>query len=145
VLDRRGGGHDLVLTTQSVTLLGERVGGIPSSFDQAGLTLWRVEGAPRVATWVTGVRPNGDLLGVATVRVYDCGPGQLELTLIGKQGSPLYLRRNGRPLSTRVIPPGRVAHLALPAPPGATGDSFCVYELISDGLLGSTRIEYVHD
>ena len=89
--------------------------------------------------------PNGDLVGPATVRVYACGPGTLELTLIGKQGAPLRISRDGDPLLTRTIPSGRVDHLSLPAPPGAKGETSCVFELASEGLLGSTRIEFVRD
>ena len=136
---------DLVLTSPSLTLQGERVGGIPTSIDQPGLNLWRTDGPVRLLTATRGVLPNGDLVGPATVRVYACGPGTLELTLIGKQGAPLRISRDGDPLLTRTIPSGRVDHLSLPAPPGAKGETSCVFELASDGLLGSTRIEFVRD
>ena len=76
---------NLVLTSPSLTLQGERVGGIPTSIDQPGLNLWRTDGPVRLLTATRGVLPNGDLVGPATVRVYACGPGTLELTLIGKQ------------------------------------------------------------
>jgi hypothetical protein len=135
---------DLVLTTPSITLEGERIAGIGTS-DQPGLNLWRVDGPMRLSTTTEGVLPNGDIVGPAKVRVFACGPGRLELTLLGKQGKPLRVLRNGEQLLQRTIPSGAVAHLSLPAPPDADGSGFCVYELVSEGLLGSTRIEYVRE
>jgi hypothetical protein len=135
----------LVLAGQSVALAGERVAGIPPSLDQPGLNLWRIEPPARLSTWTRGVYPNGDIVGPATVRIYACGPGRLELTLIGKQGAPLRISRDGDLLMTRTVEPGEVAHLVVPAPPDAHGDRSCVYELASDGLLGSTRIDFVRD
>ena len=133
----------LVLAGQSVTMVGERVAGIPPSIDQPGLNLWRVEPPARLSIWTSGVQANGDIVGPATVRIFACGPGQLELTLIGKQGAPLRISRDGDLVLRRTVPPGAVDHLVVPAPPDARGDRSCVYELASDGLLGSTRIDFV--
>jgi hypothetical protein len=124
-------------------MAGERVAGIPPSLDQPGVNLWRVEPPARLSMWTNGVQPNGDMIGPATVRVYACGPGQLELTLIGKQGAPLRISRDGDLVLRRTVPPGAVDHLVVPAPPDAHGDRSCVYELANDGLLGSTRIDFV--
>jgi hypothetical protein len=33
----------------------------------------------------------------------------------------------------------------VPAPPEAAGRGRCVFEIASDGLVGSTRIDYVRD
>jgi len=134
----------LVLAGQSVTMSGERLAGIPPSLDQPGVNLWRVEPPPaRLSMWTIGVQPNGDIVGPATVRVFACGPGQLELTLLGKQGAPLRISRDGDLVLRRTVAPGAVAHLVVPAPPDAHGDRSCIYELASDGLLGSTRIDFV--
>ena len=136
---------DLILTTPGLVFRGERVVELPASFNQAGLVLWRVEHPLRLSQWATGVKPNGDLAGPATVQVFSCGPGRLELTLLGKEGLPLLISRDGKRVRELTVPSGEVAHLSIPAPPDADGTTRCVYELESGGLMGSTRIEFVRD
>lgn len=136
---------DLILTTPGLVFRGERVVELPASFDQAGLVLWRVEHPLRLSQWATGVKPNGDLAGPATVQVFSCGPGRLELTLLGKEGLPLLISRDGKRVRELTVPSGEVAHLSIPAPPDADGTTRCVYELDSGGLMGSTRIEFVRE
>ena len=94
---------------------------------------------------VTGLRPNGDLYGgtSARIEVFACGPGQLQLTLLGKQGFATRIRSGGRTLAERAIPPQGVWRPSVPAPAGADGSGRCLYELQSDGLIGTTRIEFV--
>ncbi len=71
------------------------------------------------------------------------GPGELQLTLLGKQGLPTRIRSRGTTLAERAIPPGAVWRVAVPAPESADGTGRCVYVLETDGLVGSTRIEFV--
>ena len=49
----------------------------------------------------------------------------------------------GEVLAERAIPPSVVWRPAVPAPPQADGSGRCVYVLESDGLVGSTRIDFV--
>lgn len=131
-----------------VSIIGERIAESPPSYYQPGMTLWRTDPPVRLAQRVVGLRPNGDLHGseMAEIRVYACGPGQLELTLLGKQGLPTRVRLDGRVVAARRIPPEGVWRVAVPAPADADGSTRCVYELESDGLVGSTRVEFVrHD
>ena len=58
-------------------------------------------------------------------------------------GRPDRIRLNGQILAERAITPETVWRPAVPAPPSADGSGRCVYELESDGLVGSTRIEFV--
>jgi hypothetical protein len=110
-----------------------------------GMTLWT--GAPplRVLPRIPGLKPNGDLYGSekATIEVFGCGPGELRLTLLGKQGLPTRIRLNGRIVAERAIPPGSVWRPAVREPAGADGSGPCVYVLETDGLVGSTKIEFV--
>jgi hypothetical protein len=112
---------------------------------EAGFTLWNAEPPLRVLQRVKGLEPNGDLYGgrSARIEVFACGPGELQLTLLGKQGFSTRIRRNGEVVAERWIPPESVWRPAVSAPPDADGTGRCVYELESDGLIGSTRIEFV--
>lgn len=124
---------------------GERLADLPASVDQAGLTLWRVDGPVVVSQHIAGLRPNGDLYTgeSATITVYACGPGQLELTLLGKQALTTRVLVGDTVAAERAVPAGKVWRPNVPAPPSADGTGVCVYRVISDGLVGSTRIEFV--
>ena len=112
---------------------------------EAAFTLWSIEPPLRILQWVHGLKQNGDLYGgeTAIVEVFACGPGELQLTLLGKQGLPTRIRLNGRIMAELAIPPESVWRPAVRAPAGADGSRPCVYVLETDGLVGSTRIEFV--
>jgi hypothetical protein len=146
LVDRDG---DVVQATQlaapsTVLTAGEPVAAIAST-SEPGMTLWNVESPVRVLQRVRGIQPNGDLYGgtSARIEVFGCGPGELQLTLLGKQGLPTRIRLDGEVLAERAIPPETVWRPAVAAPASADGSGRCVYELESDGLVGSTRIEFV--
>jgi hypothetical protein len=90
----------------------------------------------------TGFQPNGDFSGRAQVDVFGCGQGHLDLTLLGKDGSPVTLSVvDGA--SRTVAPRPRVGlHVALPAPVSATGSERCTFLLDSPGLVGTTVIAF---
>jgi hypothetical protein len=133
-----------LVTPTSTLSVGDVVTTI-SPNTEAGFTLWSVEPPLRIRQRVIGLQPNGDLYGggEAVIEVYGCGPGELQLTLLGKQGAPTRIRLNGRVVAERAIPPGDVWRPAVREPEGADGSVPCVYVLESDGLIGSTRIEFV--
>jgi hypothetical protein len=134
-----------VAAPSTVSIVGDRVASIPPSFEQPGLTLWRVDGPVTVADRVIGLQPNGDVWGRshATIRVFACGPGRLELTVLGKQGLPTRVSVDGRIEAQRSVTPGKVWRPSVPAPPSAHGRSVCDFRLESDGLIGTTRVEFV--
>ena len=79
----------LVAAPAGVTLDGTPVAvGAPTSA-ASNLVLWRVIAPARLESVVSGLGANGDFAGSVYVTVYACGPGRLELTLIGKSGGPL--------------------------------------------------------
>ena len=136
----------LVTAPSDFELAGERIAQAPRSTDLAGLTLWRVEQPLRLLTSRTGVKPNGDIVGTtAQITVYACGPGRLELTLLGKQGTPIELRVNGITWARPQVASGTVWNGSVPSPPDADGRSLCIFELVSPGLVGSTRLEFVRE
>ena len=144
-VDKRTFQPAFVAAPTDFELAGERIAQAPRSTDLSGITLWRTERPLRFLTSRTGVRPDGDVFGTAQITVYACGRGRLELTLLGKQGTPIELRVNGITWSRPHIAPGAVWNGSVPSPPDADGRSLCLFELVSPGLVGSTRLEFVRE
>ncbi len=116
-----------------------------TGLDQAGLRLWQLSGPPRLSTSTTGLRTNGDIQEPVHMTVYACGPGRLELTLTGKQGTPVQIDIDGRPIRRVTPTAGMTWTGSVPAPRSANGKTRCVYGLSSPGLVGSTRLEFVRE
>lgn len=135
----------LVAAPTDFELAGERIAQAPRSTDLNGLSLWRVDPPLRLLSSRTGVQPNGDVFNSAQIVVYRCGRGRLELTLLGKQGAPLEVRVNGVTRAEPRVAPGQVWTGSVPAPPDADGGSLCIFELVTQGLVGSTRLEFVRE
>ena len=131
-----------VLLPATHALDGERVASSPPTDIAPGYGLWRVDGPLRLVSRTEGFTPVGDF-GRARVVVYPCGPGALELTLLGKDGFPVRLSVNGFPWRAVDVKPGAVWSGAVPSfRPGGQLIP-CLFELESDGLVGSTRVEWV--
>ena len=131
-----------VLLPATHGLDGERLASSPPTDIAPGHGLWRVDGRLRLVSRTEGFTPVGDF-GRAKVVVYPCGPGALELTLLGKDGLPVRLSVNGFPggpsaLTLASSGPGLFPRF------GPSGQLIpCLFELESDGLVGSTRVEWV--
>ena len=99
-------------------VVGERIAEVPGTEDQPGIALWKTERPVRLRQRILGVRPNGDLHGgeSARIRVFACGAGRLELTLLGKQGLPTRVLVNGAQAAELAIPPGKVWRPSIPVP-----------------------------
>jgi hypothetical protein len=125
----------------SMQFAGTRLVSTPATDIAPGSGLWEVQEPLRLRARTGGFSPIGDFRH-ATVVVYRCGAGTLELDLLGKDGEPIAVRFNGFPHETIEVPPqgqwsGAVRPLiADPSQP-------CQFELESDGLVGSTRVEWV--
>ncbi len=133
-----------IVASTALTFIGELRAEIAQrDLDQAGLRLWRTPGPPRLSTWTTGLKPNGDIVETVRVYVYDCDRGRLELTLLGKQGAPIEIDVDGT-LARRIpLAPGGVWNGSVPAPNNVDGPKRCTFEIRSPGLVGSTRIAFV--
>jgi hypothetical protein len=105
-----------------------------------GVSLCRLDGAPRIATSRTGFKPNGDMFGHAQLVAWGCAGGNLQLTLIPKATNDVSVALDG---SVRLH--AHVAGLdywngAVSVPPTHRGP--CVFTITGGDLLGSTRVEF---
>ena len=133
-------GH--VVAPAGIVLAGERLASYGPAMDIPGLTLWQADMPLRVRWIASGIQWNGDIQGSARIEILGCGPGQLELTLLGKEGAPVEISANGRSILTVSPAPDTVWVGAVPSPATADARSSCIYEIRSR-LVGSTRIEFV--
>ena len=125
----------------TIVLEGERVAESPPTEIAPGSALWRVEEPLRLVSRRSGFSPIGDFREAAVV-VYRCGPGRLEVTLLGKDGEPIVARVNGFPYDTFELEPQGSRTVAVRSI-GIIAGAPCVFELTSAGLVGSTRVEWV--
>jgi hypothetical protein len=124
----------------TIVLAGERIETSPPTEVAPGSTLWRVDEPLRMISRATGFSPIGDFRQ-ATVVVYECGPGALEVTLLGKDGVPIVVRVNGFPYETYELP--RLGSRTVAIRSIIIAGAPCVFELESEGLVGTTRVEWV--
>ena len=144
LVDQRGeevsGSHVVLPSTHA--LAGERLAMSPPTEIAPGSTLWRVDEPLRLASRAEGFSAIGDFRHGKVV-VYRCSPGALEVTLLGKDGLPVRITVNGFPWRTVQPKPRAVWTGSVPPLFFGDGESPCLFELASDGLVGSTRIEWV--
>jgi hypothetical protein len=113
-----------------------------SGLDVSGLTLWRLDPPARLSTVVHDVLPNGDMTGPATVDVYDCVGGRLDLTLLPKETKTLSVSDDGIPLLRADVGGLAVWHGAVRVPRSRVA-RMCRLTIEGGTLLGSTRIAFV--
>lgn len=112
-----------------------------TGLDVAGLTLWHLSDRPRLSLIEAGIQPNGDMTGPASLRVFGCDGGTLQLTLLPKATHELRVYVNGAlALDTPIS--GDAWHGSVPAPKHTPGGS-CLYRIVPQSLLGSTVIDFV--
>jgi hypothetical protein len=131
-----------VVAADTHRLDGEAVAYLPQTgLDVAGLTLWHLSDRPRLSLIEAGVQPNGDMTAPATLHVFGCDGGALQLTLLPKATHELRVYVNGRlALDTPIS--GDAWHGSVPAP-RHTPDGSCLYRIVPQSLLGSTVIDFV--
>jgi hypothetical protein len=124
----------------TIVIEGERIAVSPPTEVAPGSALWRVAEPLRLVSRATGFSPIGDFRQ-GTVVVYRCGPGALEVTLLGKDGMPVVVRVNGFPYETYELP--ALGSRTVAIRPIIVAGAPCVFELQSEGLVGTTRVEWV--
>lgn len=135
--------RDVVVTPSTVTLAGERLADRAAGDSESpGLVAWRPERPARVVLRTEGFLPNGDFSGRATIAVYGCVPGTLDVTILGKTGDPIEARVDAIPVAQLETPNNEAATHRIPAPDDADGSRSCVFELENPGYAGSTTIAF---
>jgi hypothetical protein len=130
---------DQVVASSGHSFVGSPIARIQQrDIAEAGLVLWRVEPPLRLSSVLTGVRPEGDMHQPGRLTAYDCAHGRLELVLLPKESTMVEVWRNGK-LYERVDLRGLPFWTVTIPGVGAR----CVYEVRGNGLLGSTRFEFV--
>jgi hypothetical protein len=104
--------------------------------DLEALTLWRLTGPPRLSSITTGVQPNGDIIGPATITAYGCAGGNLELTLLPKATNIVKVFLNGKLVLRRNIAGLAYWNGWIPVPRSHRG--LCRFTIRGGALLGST-------
>ncbi len=133
----------LVVAPAPVAFVGEELASIDiREYEDVGLKLWRVDPPARLSWHRAGVRHDGDMHEPATLVAYDCPGGRLQLTLLTKLSTQVELRVNGELVRTLRFAGEEFVNTTVLPPPGA---EVCVFEVIPDSLLGSTRFEFVRD
>jgi hypothetical protein len=130
-----------VVANDDLTFAGTPVARQDRGHDYPGLTLWRLSGAPRIATSRTGFKPNGDLFGHAQLVAWGCAGGQLQLTLIPKATNDVSVALDGTQVLRAHIAGLEYWNGAYSVPRTHRGP--CVFTLTGGELLGSTRVEFV--
>jgi Dolichyl-phosphate-mannose-protein mannosyltransferase len=114
----------------------------PRGSELDALTLWQLEGPPRLSWITTGVLPNGDMTGPAEITVYRCAGGTLHLTLVPKATKVVTISLDGRLVLQRDIA-GRLSWTgSIPVPSGHRG--ICRFRIRGGLLLGSTGLTFEH-
>lgn len=133
----------LVIAPSTVHLAGERVAERQAGDSEAhGLAAWRPDQPVTAVLRTEGFLPNGDFTGTATVTVYACEHGSLDVTVLGKSGDPVLARVDGFDVGRLETPSGAALTHHVPAPPYADGSRPCVFQLENPGYAGTTTIVF---
>jgi hypothetical protein len=131
-----------VLAPERMRFAGTRVGSAVETIDGIRLVLWRIDPPARLTMLTSGFLGNGDFSGHAEIDVYDCRPGKLGVTLLGKDGSPVTLGATGVTPQTVTPTTTEGTYVLVPAPPASVGGR-CRFSLDTPGIAGTTVIRYV--
>lgn len=131
-----------VVANDALTLVGTPVAHQSRGPDAFGLTLWRLDGAPRFATVKASFQPNGDIYGESSVTAFDCAGGQLQLTLLPKNTDRLLIYLDGKTVVDTHLAGKPVWHGTIHVPADHPAGA-CNFLIQSDELLGSTVVQFV--
>jgi 4-amino-4-deoxy-L-arabinose transferase-like glycosyltransferase len=133
----------IVVAPSTITIAGEKLAERRVGLSETGgLVAWRTYGPVRLLMRVDGLLPNGDFTGAVRLTLYDCRPGTLDITILGKSGHPVRAWVDGREAPPLETPAGEAATHHIPAPPQANGSRPCIYDLETDGFAGTTTIGF---
>jgi hypothetical protein len=133
------------VASNHITFVGAPVAHLTQTgLDDTGLTLWQLDSPGRVSTVTHNVLPNGDMTQPASIDVFGCTRGRLELTLLPKRTDVLEIQLDGRVVMRRKIGGRSVWRGSVPVRASTTPRQ-CTFTIVPNLLLGSTRIDFVRD
>ncbi|MGZ4333361.1 MAG: glycosyltransferase family 39 protein [Gaiellaceae bacterium] len=132
----------VVVANDDATFVGTPIAHQDRGPDYPGLTLWRLEGKPRIATVRSGIKPNGDILTSGQLVAWGCRGGQLQLTLIPKATTDVSVALDGRTVLRAHIAGLEYWNGSVDVPTDHPSDA-CGFTIHGGLLLGSTRIDFV--
>ena len=126
-----------------IALRGEKVAEARQvGTDRQGLGLWRLDRPLRLDTITSGLFENGDVDREATLTAYDCRAGTFDAQLLVKEPQTVSVFLDGRLVTTGdVRRPPRTWHPQIPVAT-TSRDKVCKLKVVSDGLLGTTRLAF---
>jgi hypothetical protein len=129
-------GDRYVVAADRFTFAGTPVARHARGPDLEGLVLWRLQRPATLSMVATGIQPNGDMTGRATLVVYGCAGGRLDVTLLPKATDVVTIS-----LENKVVLRHRIAGLdswlaSVPVP--ASHPPLCRFTIRGGPLLGST-------
>jgi hypothetical protein len=127
---------DYVVASDRLEFFGTAIARQVRGPDLANLVLWRLAKPARLSMFSPDLKPNGDILDRATITVYDCAGGTLELTLLPKATDVLTVLLDGNPVVHTRIAGLPFWHGALQVPRSHRGA--CRFTILGGPLLGST-------
>jgi hypothetical protein len=132
-----------VVTRRWVTVFGQRLARDEQGEGEPGLTLWRTPSSPAVSTWTQGVAGRSDLVAPASVTVFACGSGRLELSLVAKRGLPTVAVSAGRLEPANLsLSPNSTLEGWVPVAPNRGPSRTCVFRLVPSGPVEVRRLVF---
>ncbi len=130
-----------VVANDRDSFVGTKVAHQDRGTEQYGLGLWKLDPPARISMITNGVKPNGDIISSASVTVFDCRGGHLDLTLLPKSSSSVYITLDGK-----VVLKGEIGGLAYwngtAYVPASHRSDVCSFGIHTGLLLGSTQIGF---
>jgi hypothetical protein len=108
--------------------------------DAPRIVLWQLDGPPRIETQTEGMRPNGDVFDEATLTVFDCTRGSLELSAFAKADETVTLSKDTGLVDTRQLTSGQPWTVAADTA-GRPGHA-CRFRIQTTALLAVTRFTW---
>lgn len=126
-----------VVANARMTFFGTPLATHSRGADDYALTLWQLTGQPRLSTITSGVSPNGDIENAGHITAYDCGGGDLRLTLLPKATPAVEVDLDGRRVLRRRIAGLPSWRTVIHVPPSAAVKA-CRFTIRGGPLLGTT-------
>jgi hypothetical protein len=126
-----------IVAPQGFQFRGKRI----ALAQRPGLSLWRVSSPPRLRSWAQGVENNGDVPGLATLDVFDCGRGRFHLVAIGRHNESVQLSQDGNPVARTDLWPDGVWEQTIDTPAAGPGRQ-CSFSLSTTSLVHLDTFEW---